>query len=165
MKVTTSATIDIECSPEQVYDFVTSEEAPAKTFEGTGRIPGVVRTEVVGGGPLREGATCRVHGTDGAVMERLITVLDRPRRHEYQLASGFKKPLSWLLRSGHGVWTFAPNTQGGTHLEWVYVFELTTPLVYPVVSALIKGSFHQSMVRCLQRTRECLVPSETRAAS
>jgi len=157
MRVSARSSVDIPCSPEVAYDFVTSLEAPALTFEGEGRIPGVKLTEVVGGGPLREGATCRVHGTDGAVMERLITVMDRPGRHEYRLASGFKRPLSWLVRSGHGQWLFTPLPTGQTRVEWTYVFELTSPLSYPFVRFIIIRLFHKAMVKCLQRTREHLV--------
>jgi hypothetical protein len=156
MQVSAASSIDISCSPERAYDFVTSLEAPALTFEGEGRIPGVKRTEVVGGGPLREGAVCQVHGTDGAVMERLITVMDRPRRHEYRLASGFKRPLSWLVRSGLGQWTFTPTPSGGARVEWIYVFELTSPLSYPFVRFIIIRLFHKAMVKCLQRTKELL---------
>ncbi|WP_232293376.1 type II toxin-antitoxin system RatA family toxin [Stigmatella aurantiaca] len=149
--------IRIERPPEQVYDFVTSLEAPAKTFSGHGRIPGVVKTEVVGGGPLREGVTARVHSSDGAVMERLITIMDRPRHHEYRLASGFKPPIKYLLKSGRGEWTFQPAPEGGTQVEWIYVFELTSPVIYPLASPLLNGMFAEAMVKCLARTKECLV--------
>ena len=163
MHTSAHSSIDIPCSPEAAYDFVTSLEAPALTFEGEGRIPGVKLTEVVGGGVLREGATCRVHGTDGAVMERLITVMDRPSRHEYRLASGFKRPLSLLVRSGHGQWLFTPLPSAGTRVEWTYVFELTSPLSYPVVRGIIIPMFHKAMVKCLQRTREHLMRAAPRA--
>lgn len=156
MEVSARSRITVGCSPEQAYDFVTSLEAPAKTFEGHGRIPGVTRTEVEGGGLLREGAICRVHGTDGSVMERLITVMDRPRRHEYRLAGGFKKPLGWLVRAGHGVWTFTPDSKGGTEVEWTYTFTLTSPLSFPFVYLLVNVMFHKAMVKCLESTRQCL---------
>jgi ribosome-associated toxin RatA of RatAB toxin-antitoxin module len=149
--------IQIEQPPEQVYDFVTSLEAPAKTFSGHGRIPGVMKTEVVNGGPLREGVIARVHSTDGAVMERLITVMDRPQRHEYKLATGFKKPIAFLIRSGRGEWTFQPMPDGKTQLEWTYTFELTSPLVYPLAFPLLNGTFREAMEKCLARTRECLI--------
>jgi hypothetical protein len=157
MEVAVKVRLHIECTPEQVYDFVTSIEAPALTFEGHGLIPGVKRTEVLGGGPLTEGGICRVHGSDGSVIERLITVLERPRRHEYKLASGFKKPFSLLVKSGRGVWTFTPTPGEGTQLEWTYVFGLTSPLVLPIAYPLAKALFQQAMRKCLDRTRHCLL--------
>jgi hypothetical protein len=152
MEISTALSVDIDRSPEEVFDFITDLESPAKTFKGHGPIPAVVRTEIVGGGPLRAGAILRVHNSDGSVVEREITVVDRPKRHEYRLNGGFRSIFAMLVRSGRGIWDFEPR-QRGTHLVWTYKFELTSPLSYPFAWLLVRAFFTGAMRGCLDETK------------
>lgn len=156
VEVSATVEIDIPRAPEVVFDFVTHLETPARVFDGYKKIPKVVKTEVKGGGPLREGCVCLVHNSDGSIIERDITVVDRPRRHEYRLASGFKPPFSYLVTAGRGDWLFEPNA-GGTRLKWVYTFTLTSPLAWPATRLIVSRMFKPAMVSCMQKTHDLLL--------
>jgi carbon monoxide dehydrogenase subunit G len=158
VEISTSEAIVIARPPEDVFDFIVDVEAPAKTFRGHGPIPAVERTEVVGGGPLCEGAICRVHNADGSVVEREITVVDRPRRHEYRLNGGFRSVFALLVRSGRAAWELEP-AEGGTRVVWRYRFELTSPLSYPFAKLILAAFFRGAMRSCLEATRKELSPA------
>jgi hypothetical protein len=64
-------------------------------------------------------------------------------------------PLALLVRQGTGDWSFAPEA-GGTRLVWVYRFELTSPLAWPL-AALVVGLFRRWMAKGLAALRAELV--------
>jgi len=43
---------------------------------------------------------------------------------------------SFLVRSGTGCWDFS-DVDGGTRIDWGYVFELKSPLTYPVLLLIV----------------------------
>ena len=155
----TSMSIDIARGPEQVFDFIIHLDSPAKTFRGYGPIPAVERTEVVGGGPLVEGAVCRIISNDGSAAERLITVVDRPTRHAYKLQGSFRAPISYLVKSGVGEWRFAPIA-GGTRVVWEYAFDLTGLWAWPMAYLLMTLTVRRAMRDCLALTKQCLEQPE-----
>jgi len=164
MKVKARQRISIERSPQAVFDFVTSLEAPARTFPGKGKIPGVVKTEIEGDGAFEEGAILLVHGTDGSVMKRKILQVDRPHRHSYRLMSGFKPPFCYLVTAGEGIWEFNGD-EASTDLVWTYEFRLTTAFVFLIAWLVIRLGFADAMKQCLTLTKSILeaAPSSVEA--
>lgn len=101
MQISHTVKLEIERSAEAVYDFVTAVETPTKVFSGYGPIPAVIETTVVGGGPLLEGSICRTRNSDGSMMNRTISVLERPRRHQYVVdGDGFRPLFRMMVRRG-----------------------------------------------------------------
>lgn len=71
----------------------------------------------------------------------------RPSKHRYRWTTGLKPPFSLLVRSGTGCWDFT-DVDGGTRIEWGYVFELKSPLAYPLalpIMPLFKGWLKKSL--------------------
>jgi hypothetical protein len=160
VRVTKTVAVDVARTPADVFDFVTAVDTPAKTFAGFGLIPGVVQVAVEDGGPLRVGAVCITRSTDGSVMRRVITVLDRPTRHEYRIEGGFRRIFRMMVRHGIGAWTFAGEGPR-THLVWTYRFELKSLVWYPVVALIMSAFFGRAMVRCVAATKTLLESGST----
>lgn len=135
---------------EAVFDFITAPDAPARTFRGHGPVPGAVRAEVEGGGPLRVGAIRKVENADGSVVDEEIVALDRPARQAYRLVRGIRRPLSWLVRGAGGEWVLS-DADGGTEVAWTFTFELRSPLVWPI-AALVGRAFRKAMRAALAET-------------
>jgi hypothetical protein len=93
--------------------------------------------------------------TDGSVVREEVLAWERPSRHRYRWLDPPAFPFSLLVRSGEGDWRFAP-ADGGTRIEWVYTFELTSPLVSPLAAALMPV-FRRWMQRALLCARSVLV--------
>lgn len=153
MQVSHTVEIDIGCSVEQAFDFVTALDSPAKVFGGYGPISAVLETTVEGGGPLVAGAVCRVSNRDGTVMRRTITVLDRPRRHEYVVdGSGFRPVFRMMVSGASGTWTF--ERRGGmARVVWTYAFELRSWFWWLAVTVLGRIIFGTAMQRCMLATK------------
>ncbi len=153
MQVSQSVDIDIECRPEEAYDFVTSLESPAKTFSGYGPIPAVLETTIDGDGPLREGTILRARSSDGSVMKRTITILDRARRHEYVIdGNGFRPLFRRMVRRGTGIWLFEARGDK-TRLTWTYRFDLRSIFWWLAVVLLVRIFFGAAMRRCVLATK------------
>jgi hypothetical protein len=88
------------------------------------------------GQALAEGSWRRISMTDGSVIEEVILDYVPPSRHRYRWTGGVKPPFSWLVRSGTGCWDFT-EVDGGTRIDWGYVFELKSPLAYPVLLLIV----------------------------
>jgi uncharacterized protein YndB with AHSA1/START domain len=148
------ATLVIPRPPEQVFDFVTAPDAVARTFHGHGPIPGAVRSELIGEQSMRVGSIRRVHNSDGSIVDEEILELERPRAQAYRLVSGLRPPLSWLVRTAAGRWTFTA-VPSGTRVDWTFDFVLRSPLLWPFVLPL-RSPFQKAMSQALAKTRELL---------
>jgi Polyketide cyclase / dehydrase and lipid transport len=155
MHVSRTCSVFIERDPEQVFDFVTSLDTPARVFSGSGVIPAIERLEVVGGGALRAGAVCLVHNRDGSVLLREITVMDRPSRHAYRIQTSPRSLLRRLVRSAHGEWSFEQRARG-TEVSWAYTFELSSIWSYPLALLVLWLFMTRAMRQCLVVTRDLL---------
>lgn len=156
VRVGASAEVRIARPREEVFDLMVSLDAMPELFTGEGPVPGVVKVEVAGGGPLRTGAIRRVTHTDGSVVEEVIVALERPLLQCYRLVSGFRFPFSLLVREGAGTWTLLPDGTS-TRVRWELAFDLTTALARPLARRVIEGPFRSAMQACLERMRDRLV--------
>lgn len=154
MRVSTQATVDMSGAPGAVFDHCTHLDAIGKTFRGYGPVPAVLRAEVEGGGAQEEGATRRVTSADGSTLRERILRFSRPTAHEYTLEN-IGRPLSFLVREGRSVWSFAPE-DAGTRVTWTYTFELTSPLALGPAALVVKIFMHGAMQRCLDSLRDSL---------
>ena len=153
MQISHTVKLEIERSAEAVYDFVTAVETPTKVFSGYGPIPAVIETTVVGGGPLLEGSICRTRNSDGSMMNRTISVLERPRRHQYVVdGDGFRPLFRMMVRRGHGTWLFEPRGDA-SHLLSTYSFEPRRVFWWIPVFFLIRIFFAPAMARCILATK------------
>jgi hypothetical protein len=88
------------------------------------------------GHALAEGSWRRISLTDGSVIDEVILDYDPPVKHRYRWTEGIKPPFSFLVRSGTGCWDFS-EVDGGTRIDWSYVFELKSPLAYPALLLIV----------------------------
>lgn len=147
MIVATEVTQEISAPPETVFAYATDLAAIGDYFRGFGLVPGIRRVTMQDGAAPVVGATRRLEMADGSVLSEQILELTPPRSHAYRV-SGFAAPLNLLARYGEGRWTFSP-TVGGTQIRWHYLFQLTTPLAWPVVRLLVSLFMRTSMQRTL----------------
>ena len=136
MNISTSASIVIPKPREDVFDFACANDTFERTLRPRGPIAGIDKAEMLEGHALAEGSRRRISMTDGSVLEEVILDYVPPSRHRYRWTSGIKPPFSWLVRSGTGCWDFT-EVDGGTRIDWGYVFELKSPLAYPVLLLIV----------------------------
>jgi len=147
MNISTSASIVIPRSREEVFAFATDSTNTARTLRPRGPIAGISKVEMFDGQPVAQGSSRRITMTDGAELEEVILAYDPPVKHRYRWTGGVKPPFSFLVRSGTGNWDFI-ETDGGTRIVWTYTFELTSPLAYPLALPIIwifKGWLQQGL--------------------
>lgn len=155
MLLRTGASIELPLRPQEAFDLITGPDALARLPEvwlGYGPIPRIVKAEMVGGAPMRVGAVRRVWTADGSVTDEEIREHARPARHAYRLVAGLRPPLSFFVRWNEGDWTFTPTAEG-TRIDWRYTWELTSPLVFPVMGPLVLVFFRRAMEDCLARVK------------
>jgi len=155
MKLSVGAQIEIPKPPEQVFDLAVSCDGLVQILRPVGVIPGVAKAEMNGGAKPATGARRSVTMTDRSTMDEEIILFERPSRHVYRWANRPALPFSLLVRSGEGDWTFSPSGSG-TRVDWLYTFELTTPLVRPL-AALVLSAFQKWMARGLETLSAKLV--------
>ena len=112
---------------------------------------------------MQRGARREIKLTDGAVLTEEILEHDVPTRHRYKWTSGLKPPFAWLVRSGEGTWTFSEVAEG-TRIDWSYVFELRSPLAYPIAVPII-ALFRRWQEKSLARVRDLALELPERDAS
>lgn len=149
MKLSTRAAIDVPRPVEEVFDLAVSCAGLERLLRPVGPIPGVARAELADGKKLASGVRRFVTMTDGSVMEEAVTAFERPKQHAYRWVNRPALPFSLIVRTGWAVWAFSPSASG-THVEWSYTLELTTPLVYPL-ARLVEVLFRRWMKRGLER--------------
>ena len=134
MRVTARAAIEIARPREAVFDAATDPANLPKIFRKVGPIPAVEAVEMEG--PSAAGAQRRVKMSDRSVMGEEITELERPVAYRYRWLNPPAAPFSLLVRTGDSDWRFAA-AGGGTHIDWEYTFELTTPLAWPLAQPVL----------------------------
>ena len=147
MNISTSTSIVIPKPREEVFHFACANETFERNLHPRGLIAGVDKVEMFEGHALAEGSWRRVWMTDGTVLEEVILDYDPPVKHRYRWTGGVKPPFSLLIRSGTGCWDFS-EVDGGTRIDWGYVFELKSPLAYPLalpIMPLFKSWLKQSL--------------------
>jgi hypothetical protein len=147
MNISTSASIVIPRSREAVFAHATANTTAERTLRPRGPVAGIAKVEMFEGQALAAGSWRRITMTDGAVLEEVILDYDPPVKHRYRWTGGVKPPLSFLVRSGTGCWDFT-EANGGTRIDWSYIFELTSPLAYPLampIAWFFKGWLQQGL--------------------
>jgi Polyketide cyclase / dehydrase and lipid transport len=155
MQLKTRAVIEIPKPIEQVYDFSVATSSFPRALHKVGPIPGILAIEMLGGAVPAAGARRKVTMTDGSTIDEEILALERPFRHRYRWLNKPKFPFSLMVRWGEGDWTFTAASGGGTRIEWVYRFQLTTPLLAPM-TALTLLLFRRWMQKGLGRIKTIL---------
>jgi len=151
------ATMSIARSRADVFAYLTRPDTIPEVFHGHGLIPGATQAELVSTGGMRKGAVRQVTNSDGSVIEEEITELEAPSKQSYMLRRGMRFPFSALVRRAGGDWTVREEGDGA-HIEWTFTFELTTPLLWPIVAPL-RRDFQIAMRKALLRKREILEQS------
>ena len=151
MKIDTVVTTWIGCDPATTFEGASNTEDLPKIFPGKGPIPGVVSAQVLGGGPLQQGATRRVKTKDGNELDETYIQFNRPNDYGYEMTK-LKPPLSLLVTKATGVWKFTPE-KDGTRIVWTYSCDLTTFLVAPVAALLVKVFIKGAMQDCLTQVK------------
>ncbi|HEY8515103.1 MAG TPA: SRPBCC family protein [Candidatus Binatia bacterium] len=157
MRIEVAAGVEVERPADEVFAFAVAPESFPRFVHALGPIPAIARIEVLDGRPNEPGARRRVTMSDGSEVLEEVLALDPPRRHAYRWISRPVAPLHLLVRGAEGEWRFAP-TERGTHVNWTYTFDLTTPLVWPLAFATLQ-IFRLWMQRALDR-----LPAEVGAA-
>ncbi|HQW81396.1 MAG: SRPBCC family protein [Rhodanobacteraceae bacterium] len=146
------ARLTLAAAPATVFALTLDAHRFPTLFRGFGPIPALTRISLHAAPAV--GCSRTVESADGGRMTECITALEPGHRHAYSL-SGFRPPLSWLVRAGHADWQFTANGDGTT-VVWRYRFELTTPLVWPLAAPLLKIFMQGAMRRCLLAMAQAL---------
>ncbi len=136
MNISTGASIIVPRPRAEVFASACDNRTYERTLRPRGLIAGIAKAEMFEGQALAEGSWRRITMTDGAVLDEVILDYDPPAKHRYRWTKGVKPPFSFLVRSGTGAWDFA-EVDGGTRIDWNYVFELKSPLAYPFVLLIV----------------------------
>jgi uncharacterized protein YndB with AHSA1/START domain len=141
MRQTAEARVEIAAAPERVFDAAVDVANLPRIMKKVTPIPGVMGVEM-------EGERRRkVRMSDGSVMEEEITVLERPGAYRYRWLSPPAAPFNLLVRTAESAFQFSA-AGGGTRIDWVYTFELTSPLALPLAWPVIR-LFRRWMVAAL----------------
>lgn len=151
MKISTSSSITISRSREEVFAFSCRNDTFERNLGPRGPVAGVKKAEFFDGHSLAEGSKRRITLTDGSVLEEVILDYTPPSRHRYRWTKGLKGPFALLVRSGTGCWDYS-EVPGGTRVDWSYVFELKSPLAYPL-ALLIMPLFKSWLAQSLESIR------------
>lgn len=147
MNVSTSASIVVPKSREEVFDFCCSNETFERHLEARMPVAGVQRAEFFDGHSLKAGDHRRITLTDGSVLDEEILDYTPPALHRYRWSKGLKGPFALLVRSGTGTWDFS-EVDGGTRINWSYDFALKSALAYPLalpIMPLFRAWLKQSL--------------------
>lgn len=134
-------------SRQEVFETCTDHDNVVKTFDAYGPIPGVVAIEMRDAEPLAAGVTRAITTSDGVTMDEKMLAFEHPVMQQYRWGGELKPPMSWLVRSGTGHWTFSEEAEG-TRVQWSYTFELTSVLAWPP-TLILSVLFRRFMSRCL----------------
>jgi hypothetical protein len=140
-----------------VFDFAVAPESQPLLLQASPPIPGVTSIEMLDGAVLETGARRRVQLSDGSTLREEVIALDRPRRHAYRWLDRPAFPLDWLVRSAIGDWTFSGD-ESRTRVDWSYTFTLTSPLAWPLASA-VAWLFQRWMQQSLERIASAMPPA------
>lgn len=152
MKISTSASVVVPKPREEVFVFSSANDTYERHLRPLGPIAGIEKAEMVDEQSLAEGSWRQISLTDGSVLREVILEHVPPSRHRYRWTDGIKPPFSLLVRSGTGTWEFT-EVAGGTRIDWGYVFELKSPLAYPIL-LLIQPLFRAWLKKGLESIRD-----------
>lgn len=156
MHITCHAQRDFPGSAAQAFALCIDSARFAQWFRGYGPIAAITRIEA--DGAPRVGGQRTVHNADGSVLHERISALEPPHRHAYTL-SGFRPPISWLLREGAAAWQITAQATG-TQVRWHYTFTLTSPLAWLLAKPVLAIFMAGAMRRCLDTMALALNPGE-----
>jgi uncharacterized protein YndB with AHSA1/START domain len=149
MKIKTKASIQVNASQQEVWDYVTDAANFPKYF-------GVEKIEIITGEPkMAGGVKQRVATTDGRVAEEQFLDVREPEYFDYEVLGGFDFPFDLFVRKGGASWTISPADPGST-ITWDYYFDLTSSLVSPVGAVLVKFFFKHAMAAALKQIKQQL---------
>lgn len=94
------------------------------------------------------------HCRDGSVLEEHLRAFEPPRTMRYQIVGGLRPPISWLVRTAAGNWTFQPENERTT-VCWQFRFTLTTPFAYPMARSAA-FQFQRAKRLCLDKLQTAL---------
>jgi hypothetical protein len=151
MQLLARASIVVPRPPDEVFDFAVLAESAHAMMRAHFPIPGVDKAQMLDGAAVQAGARREVALSDGSTMIEELLKVDRPTLFRYRWASRLRPPLSLLVRAGETDWFFTPD-EPGTHIEWIYRFELTSPLVY-LPASLVVWRFGGWMAKALANLR------------
>jgi hypothetical protein len=155
MQLSARAEIEIARPCEATFDFAAANESFPRVLLPFGPLPGITGVEWLDGAlEPKPGARRLIHLSDGTTIGEELLTYDRPTRHRYRWSNPPAGPLSWLVRSGEGDWSFAP-VDGGTRIVWRYRFGLTSALAAPLAWPIVL-LFQRWMQRGLTRIRDTL---------
>ncbi len=135
MKLTCRVAIDIARPREEVFDYLVNAQTFPKILHKHRLITGIAGAEMVDNAQLSVGAQRLIHLTDGATIHETISEFERPVEHGYRWTGTLKAPLKWMVKGGHGYWMFSERS-GGTHVDWSYTFEISSPIIWPIVKPI-----------------------------
>ena len=136
-------------SRQAVFETCADHDNVVRCFDAYGPIPGVVAIEMRDAEALAAGVTRAITTSDGVTMDEKMLAFEPPVMQQYRWGGELKPPLSWLVRSGTGHWTFSEEAEG-TRVHWSYTFELTSVLAWPLTMVL-SVLFRRFMERCLDK--------------
>jgi uncharacterized protein YndB with AHSA1/START domain len=133
MRQKAQVSVEIARPREQVFDAATDNRKLPRLMKKVGPIPGVTSVEMQGATdqPMAAGSRRRVTMSDGSIIGEEITVLSRPEAYAYRWLDRPAAPFNLLVRGAASDWKFS-SAGGGTRIDWVYTFELTSALAYPL---------------------------------
>lgn len=152
--IQTKAKIVTEAEPEVVFRLSTDNKNLPLFFTGYKQVPAIVSARTADGSPLKQGCTRIVKNTDGSEIEEIIIRLEMPTVQEYKLISGFKPPVSWLVKSANGRWDYVKTENGGTEITWTFNFETRNILTETIFRLAIKSAFQKAQEICLSNLKK-----------
>jgi hypothetical protein len=155
MKISARQSFIIGKPRADVFEVAVACDTYPRVLHKLGPIPGIARCEMIDGRPLEPGACRRVVMTNGSVLNEELLAFTRPTEHRYIWRSGLRGPFAKMIRSCEGRWLFS-DTEGGTKIDWMLTFELTTPLAYPIIQPMMPLQ-RRWMRRGLERMRDKLL--------
>lgn len=142
MKIRIEESTVLPLPPDETYDFLVSPEA-YKLFTGFGPIPGIENVVWHTGSSREVGSVGTVHSSDGSTHRETITEAARPTRYAAKI-DDFKSAFRLLTSEARETWDMTP-VDGGTRIDRCFVFQLRSPLLWPIGAAL--GRFFAAAVR------------------
>lgn len=146
---TTASAFAAGSNAAMLFDRVADPAAAAEFFRGFGPIPAIDCVRPLSQPALAAGARREVVLVDGSTLLEEIVEFERPLRHRYRIER-FGPPLSHLLRTGEGSWTFADEA-GGARVSWSYQYELASLWMLPVAALFVKVLMHGAMHHAVER--------------
>jgi hypothetical protein len=134
MKVVLEESVDFPVAPGMVWDVLTDIEN-MRTFVGFGPIPGIASARWTSGDGCRVGAVRAVENTDGSKHFEDVVAAVPGERLEDRIYD-FSSPFRFLIREVRDRFELAPKGNG-TELGRTFALELKSPLVWPLVYAII----------------------------